>query len=281
MQNALRWWASGLLKSVFVFSEAQGTFLAAGLCYFVLFSLFPLLLVLVAVAAHFVDQAATLVHIQRFVHQALPSQEAQVMGVLQTALANRGGASLLGALVLWWAAKGAFSAATTSLNLVWNSPYPRPFLEETWRSLLLAATAGAAILVSGLGLTALSALASWELPSLGWSPSQMPWVAILMGQLLPALGGLGCFWALYRHLPAIDTSWWAQWPGALAASLLWELMRRGFGWYLDGYGRYDLVYGPLAGMIGFMFWVYLTGIVFLWGACLNRALRDTAYLRRG
>lgn len=263
-----------MLRSAFAFSAANGTFLAAGLCYFVLFSIFPLLLVMVGVAAHFLDQSEALRQVGLFLHQALPRQEKQVMEVLRAVLDNRGGATLMGGLVLWWAAKGAFGAATTALNVVWSATHPRGFLTETWRSLALAATAGAAILISGLFFTALSAALAWELPALGWSPQQLPWIASLVNQLVPWLGALGTFWLFYRVLPAIETTWAAQWPGALAASSLWELLRRGFGWYLDAYGKYDLVYGPMAGLIGFMFWVYLTGIVFLWGACWNRCLQD-------
>lgn len=267
-------WGRSVLRSLFLFSEAQGSFLAAGLCYFVLFSMFPMLLVLLAVAAHALDHTLALKQVELFLRQAMPGQAALLMEVLKATLDHRGKATLLGLVLLLWAAKGGFGAATVAMNQVWEARYPRSWWEETWRSLLLAVTAGAAIWASTLGLLTLSAASTWSWPGLGWHPKHLPGVAALVAQLAPWLGALLAFWSLHRWLPAIDTTWRAQWPGALAASLVWEGIRRGFATYLLAYGKYDLVYGPLASLIAFMVWIYLTGVVWIWGACLNRALEE-------
>ena len=59
-------------------------------------------------------------------------------------------------------------------------------------------------------------------------------------------------------------------PGALTASISWELLRRLFGYYLDHMAKYDMVYGSLSGIVGFLFWIYVSAILILLGAEVSR-----------
>lgn len=54
--------------------------------------------------------------------------------------------------------------------------------------------------------------------------------------------------------------------GTAVAVACFEVLKAGFFWYLRTLARYPLVYGPLAGVIVFMVWVYLVSVVVLLGA---------------
>jgi membrane protein len=75
--------------------------------------------------------------------------------------------------------------------------------------------------------------------------------------------------------------WRYLWPGALVAAVGAELLKTGYAYYLAYFANYNLVYGSLGAVIGFMFLVYLTATVFLFGAELSAALPATAPVRSG
>ena len=66
--------------------------------------------------------------------------------------------------------------------------------------------------------------------------------------------------------------------GGLLAALLFELAKRGFGWYLTNFATYEAVYGALATIPIFLVWIYLSWLVLLLGAEFTRTL---AVFRRG
>jgi membrane protein len=60
--------------------------------------------------------------------------------------------------------------------------------------------------------------------------------------------------------------------GAVFASTVWVLVSLGFSWYLSRFAHYDLTYGSLGSLMGFMMWTWLGLMVILFGAELNSEL---------
>jgi membrane protein len=81
---------------------------------------------------------------------------------------------------------------------------------------------------------------------------------------------VGLFITLYRLLPHGDSTWREILPGAIGAGLLWELAKKAFLFFISTYiSASNLVYGPVAAIIAFLTWAYLSGHIFLFGAYLN------------
>ncbi len=81
---------------------------------------------------------------------------------------------------------------------------------------------------------------------------------------------IGLFMMLYAALPHGTSTWREILPGAMGAGLLWELAKKGFLLFVSTYVSIsNLVYGSVAGMIAFMVWAYLSGLIFLFGAYLS------------
>ena len=78
----------------------------------------------------------------------------------------------------------------------------------------------------------------------------------------------------YKFLPNRQLSWTDVLPGALVAAMAWEVLRRLFGWYLEHIARYHMVYGSLGGIVGFLFWIYISATIFLIGVEVARALSE-------
>jgi membrane protein len=67
-------------------------------------------------------------------------------------------------------------------------------------------------------------------------------------------------------------------PGAAAAALVWVAGSLGFSWYIDNVLHLDATYGALAGVVGFMLWVWFSVLVVLMGAELNAEIEHQTAL---
>jgi membrane protein len=85
------------------------------------------------------------------------------------------------------------------------------------------------------------------------------------------------FSVLYRFAPCRAEPRW-RWitPGGAIAALAWVAMSALFSWYVQNFGHYDKTYGSLGAMVGFLTWVWLSLMVVLLGAELNREVEKAA-----
>jgi membrane protein len=74
------------------------------------------------------------------------------------------------------------------------------------------------------------------------------------------------FYVLYRVPPAVTLPWTALTIGALAATLLFQLARWGFAWYVSIAQGTLVLYGTLGGLMFFFLWLYYASLVFILGA---------------
>jgi membrane protein len=256
------------------FTADNCTFLAAALCYFVFFSIFPLLLVLIAIAGHFLTAEQAMSQVMLLTRPLFPQQQSLVGEILVGVTQHRGEASLFGFIVLLWSAKNIFLSLGQALNVIWGVKTDRGWLIENILAIGLALSVGVMIIVVSVGLGLLTALISFKLPVLGWSPGQIPGLLFLAAKGLPVCLAVFTLTSLYVILPNRSLRWRDVLPGALVAAALWELFRRIFGYYLENVASYDLVYGPLSGIVGFLFWIYISASLFLLGAEVSRVRSD-------
>jgi membrane protein len=84
--------------------------------------------------------------------------------------------------------------------------------------------------------------------------------------LIPFLLSFLAFTVLYWVVPATRVRLGDVWPGALVAAVLFEVGKAGFAVYLENFSNYDIVYGSLGAVAAFLFWVYLSALILLFGA---------------
>lgn len=260
----------GFLRELWAaFNADQVPFLAAAVSYFVFFSLFPLLLGLIAVAGFVLAPEEASRRLLAFVVRGFPGQEAYLQAVLESVVARRGPMGAFALLALLWSGKNLFVSLAQALDLIGKEAPPQGWAFAIKRNLLGLAFAvglgGAMVLVGGL-YALIFAILELEIPLLGLQPREIPFIVPLLFNVLPALLVALALLVLYRFLPAHPLPWRdLAWGAALAAGL-WEVLRRLFGWYVMTFGRFDEVYGPATSVIVFLLWLYLSALVFLLGA---------------
>jgi membrane protein len=254
------------------FTEKQAAQASAGLAYYTLFSIFPLLLVFVAGGSYFLDRSQVFNTVTQFVQQALPIPKQVINENLQEVLEERGTAGIISLLTLLWSASGMFTSLAYNINLAWPRASRRNFLQSRLIGLWM--------IVGVIGLIILSLILSWlttRLPFMNIADAS-PLDLVLL-RLISAFGSwltiFLVFLTLYRWIPTLRVKWRATLWGALIASLAWKAVTAGFTWYLgSSLGQYQLVYGSLGAIVAFLFLVYIISLITLFGAHLSAAIES-------
>jgi membrane protein len=251
------------------FTEARSTESAAGTAFFTLFSLFPMLIFVVAVGSFFVDEEMIKEEIVILIPQIIPVSPSLIEDNVVEVLRLRGEATLISVIGLAWSATGAFNLLSRNIN--------RAFPYATSRGFVGSRLIAFAMLVFLIGLLALSSIAVAALNLvLQHSVSlfgreilaEVPFETLLKHSLSLAIGFI-IFTNLYRWIPATRVPWKAALLSALVISIAWDVTTTGFSWYLrSGLAEYRLVYGSLGAVVVLMFWIYLNFIIIYFGAHL-------------
>jgi membrane protein len=254
------------------FTEKQAAQASAGLAYYTFFSIFPLMLVFIAVGSNFLDSHQVFNTVTQFIQEALPISRQVINENLEHILQERDTAGIVSLLILLWSASGMFTNLAYNINLAWPLATRRNFLQNRLVGLWM---------IAGLiGLIILSLILSWlaaRLPFMRLDETSLANLVFL--RLVSALGSwlmiFLVFLTLYHWIPTLRVRWRATLWGALLASLAWKAAIAGFGWYLgSGFGQYQLVYGSLGAIVAFLFLIYIISIITLFGAHLSAAIES-------
>lgn len=236
--------------------ERNITFLAASFAYYAFVSLFPLLLLAVAIGTYVGGDAFADAIVQQ-TKQYLSSEGATLV---RRTIRNTGGnvgASVVGLVVLLWSGLKLFRGLVLAFEEVYEAS-PDPGIVEQIKKGLVA-LGGVAL---GLGLmVAVGAV-------LGASLLQgIPYLPVVGGIVL-LLGLAAVFLPLYYVLPPVDVSFREVLPGTAVAAVGWLALQGGFQLYASGSGKFGLT-GILGSVLVFLTWLYFAGVILLLGAIVN------------
>jgi len=243
------------------FVQHQGNANAAAIAYYTLFSIFPLTLLLISLGSFLLDTAQAQPAALAVVRVYVPTGVEFVQRNIERVLEMRGTIGIIGVLAFIWSASGVFGGLSRAINSAWDVDRPRP----AWAERGLAA--GMVLLIALLFFLSLLSTAAFELVArLSTIILGEPMWTGLSTRILPYIFTLLLFSFLYRVLPHTRVTWPEVLPGALLASLAWEVAKYGFTFYLTRFASYNLVYGPVAAVIALLLWSYISGVIILLGA---------------
>jgi membrane protein len=243
------------------FLKHQGHANAAAIAYYTLFSLFPLTLLLISLGSLVLNSEEAQGAALALVRGYLPAAVGLVRGNIQRVLELRGRATIIGVVGFVWAASGVFGGLSRAINRAWDLHRPRP----PWAERALAL--GMVLLIALLFFLSIFSTAAFEVVSrLSTVILFEPVWTGLSTRILPYIFTVLLFSFLYRVLPHARVAWTEVLPGALLASLAWEVAKYGFTLYLTSFAAYNLLYGSVAAVIALLLWSYISGVIILLGA---------------
>src|SRR5690606_16143157 len=242
-------------------------FVAGGVTFFVVLSLFPTLAAFVTIYGLFADPNDAWDRLQ-FLYSVLPGPVAEFLGGEMQRLAENSQTELTFTLA-WtlalslWTANGAIKVLFYGLNVAYHEVERRNFFK--YNLICMAFTLSglfAVLLAAGMVVGVPVVLGVFGLAE-EWAylaPFRWP---VLLAVYIAALT------VIYAFGPCRARARW-RWltPGAMFAAVLSLGLSLGFSWYLQTFVR-TAAYGPLAAMMGFLLWTWLSVQIILMGAELN------------
>lgn len=256
--------------------------MAAALSYYVLFSFFPLLLVILGIAGALIGpetQAYRDVQ-QQIVRELPPAVHELVVGTMVYLNKNSVGAGIVGFSLLFLTASSMFVIFRQSVNRIWGSPARISdagspvkmvffFILNKLVSYLLVLATGLLVLVAFLVDVLTRAVVEWvshvhEHVAITQRVDELQVIRAL--QISSSLFIMGMtFWALFRLLPPVRPQWGDVWPGAMiTALLLVGLQQFAAGGVVSIFSAF-LYYGVIGSVMILMLWVYLACLIVFFG----------------
>ena len=247
------------------FARNNCPYIAAGIAYWTLFSLFPLALAGFSVLGFVYSSPEAQQRAVEAVIDLIPVSADYIEGLVQEVARARGALGAVAVVGLLLAGGAVFSAVRKGVNHCWHIGHPQYFVFERAIDLLmllgLALLALVMVVLSTdfLGLGTLASVPERVAGGLaGEAVVELATFAVTFGMLL----------LLYRFVPNTTVQFSDVGVGALAGALLFQGVRIGFGAFLEVSTGYTLLYGSLSAVMAMLTWAYLSSLSILWGAQL-------------
>ena len=261
-------------------SDDDATHMAAGVAYYALFSIFPLLLGLIAIVSYLdvLESETVRTEITDFVTDYLPGSEDMIDSNVESANRLQGALGVFAILGLIWSGSAIFGAVARAVNRAWDVHKDRPLLVSKPRQLVMALGVGVLFMLSLSAATfarVAGHLSESNVPGVGFLVEAIG-VVLLQGSSFVL--SLCIFLLIYKFMPNTRTYWGYIWPGALLAAVLFELAKNAFILFLDRIATFESVYGSLGPVIALLLWTYVSSLILILGAELSS---EYGRLRRG
>ena len=234
---------------------------AAGVAYYSIISIFPLLLGLIAVFGFFLPSVNLQDALLKFIGNNIPGATNMIKDNVDAIIRLRGVMSILSIVILFWGASSLFSSISLAINRSWNIIKYREFFIRKANEIGMVFGTGILFLLS-LGASAIVTLTrgAFNLPTTNGS------AVYLSGRVIAFVLMFAIFLLLYKFVPNIKTQWRYVWQGALLAAIMFELARTLFLFYLEHFANYQIIYGSISSIIVLLIWIYYSSFILILGA---------------
>ncbi len=251
--------------------DAFGT--AKASAYSSIFTFFPALLVLGSVVATLNRGEVYLREISYALGTILPAGSSTALSYLRGSTERPLGLLLSASLLTIWSASGVI--------ISWMDGFRRAYqLPKTWGLVQERVIAISLVLMAGIPMTFSTILVAFgsriEMRILFLIGHEFgPLILLLWGAIrwtIAILTSIAVIQLIYHNAVPRTQPWHSVLPGAVLATAMWLLSTALFGWYLQHYADYSIIYGSLGVGIALLVWMYLISLVVLIGAEFNAML---------
>ena len=277
-------------KTVTAWQDDYASSMGAALAYYTVFSVAPLLVIVVAVAGFFFGQSAAQGELFMQLRDALGDEgAATVQALVKSASGPRRGilAGVVGVVVLVVGATTVFAELQSALDRIWRVPMQerahgiRHLLRNRLLAFGLVLVAGLMLLVSIVIGTAIHAFAHW------WGRIPGGWHRIIEGLdiVISMILATTLFAMIYKWMPRAKVAWRDVWIGAFVTAVLFEIGKLLIGVYL-GKTAIASAFGAAGSIVVLLVWVYysaqivLLGAEFTWVYATERMEREGARVQQ-
>jgi YihY family inner membrane protein len=264
-------WAT-LRLAIKRFSEIDGTQAAAAFAFYAFFSLFPLIVLMVTVASTFIDRDRAGSEIIAYVEAYVPisgEMQSYIFDTIAGVIHSSGQAGVIAFLILVWTSMQFFNTLIHAADRAWGAD-THNWWRLPFKSFFFLAIMIGSVLV-GIAMPVLVKMAKdWLSPQNDFRS----WVYALWGYVIPLFVVFLSLTLFYRLAPRRRIRFSQVWVSALCATALLQGAENLFVVYLKSFATLNAIYGAFGGIMALVLWIYLSGCIFIFGACLCAAQAD-------
>jgi membrane protein len=267
-----------VLKNTFIaFIDDRGLKLSASLAYYTLFSLAPLLLLVISLAGFFFGREAIQGQIFSEINGLIGNTAAaQIQEIIKNMelSGKTNSAVLIGSITLLIGATSVFAEIQESINMIWKVK-AKP--KRGWVKILDRFLSASLIVGLGFLLIVTFIVNGLLLVLSDWMKSYFPDVTVILFQLLNIIIGFvvitTLFGVIFKVLPDAKIAWKEVRAGAFFTACLFLIGRFLIGLYIEKSDT-GLAYGAAGSLIVILVWVYYTAAILYIGAEFTRVYSD-------
>ena len=269
--GGLRLLGLAMWRGVWELYNSEGLTHAAAIAYYALLSLFPFLLVVLSLVGTIPADANDRDAVVRFVFRYFPRQFDFMTGQLDAFRGRTLQLGIGGLVALTWAALGVFGAISSAIDHAWGVERRRSFWMHRLMSFLMMVSAGAIFIVAII----LASVARLAPTNFLWQYIErslwLVWLSTVTADYGATLLLIVCVALLFYFIPNTEMRFRWVWPGAILTGLLWRGALSAFSWYARDLARWNAVHGSIAAVVVFLFWVYISAVILLYGVEMTAA----------
>lgn len=251
--------------------EDEIFFLAGAISFNVLVAFVPLLLAILGIAGTVLrfqgaDAQQTLLN---YLHQLIPAAvNVDVEPILRELAAQSTGILSVGTLFFLWVATRLLGTLRTVLRQIFDLTETRSIVSGKIFDIKMVLAAGTLFALNVALTIGLRIGAGFVSNVLGVDPAEIPVLGHareLWPQAIAFLTLWVMFLLIYRYLPPRRIGWSTSIVAATFTSVLVELLKYGFSWYVTAVADFGSAWGNIATFVILVFWIYYTSVVFILG----------------
>jgi membrane protein len=266
--------AAGIVRySIHAFRADNCIHWAASLSFYTLFSLLPIIFLMVAVVGFVLgSEVGLLDEVIALVKESLPYLSDTIIDDLHGLIERRRLYSGFSVLVIIWCAEFVLRAIHDAMIPIFGIVEKKGFIIHTLHSWGIFLVATVVIIFSITVTMVINLLQLKMIPIFGAEVSAILFQSIAVRYFLPLIVVLTATAVILKML-AGKKLWFsdALW-GGLFFALFWELAKHIFAWYVVNFASYNMIYGSLGALMIFLVWIFYSFNLLLFGAELSHAI---------
>jgi membrane protein len=264
LKEKLKYYGKSLLGEL---KKDRATGLAAQQAYYYMLALFPLLILLIAIVPYLNIDPQKAINV---VNKLLPSQSAELLrdNVVKLVSERNGGLLTFGIIGTIWSASSGMNAFIKAMNIAFDVEETRSFIKARLVSIMLTLGLILAFVVALL-LPVFGKVIMDTIQSFIHIPEPFDIVFTIVRWVVAIVVMAAVLAGLYRVAPNKHYPFKHVIPGAIFATVVWQLISLGFSFYVSNFGNYSATYGSIGGVIVLMLWLFLTGLALVLGGEIN------------
>jgi membrane protein len=270
------------LKGIYRQSVDENVFfLAAGIAFNGLLCLLPLLLLLTSLFGIILQSSIVPIQkIDELLTAAFPqlpyTQQivSSLKNIVRDVVRYRSALGLYGIGILLWAAASMFSSVRLVLNRIYKVSPSKLVIIAFLENVLLVMMLGLLFFVANFFTWTISGLKSFFSDLPGFEFIDFKGILKTTSMIIPSVLAFIMFYIMNRFMPDQRVPSKVAVVASLTTTILWWIAGKGFGWYLVTFHSYNKLYGTYAFMVVFLFWIYYSAVVFVFGVMVGQLYRQ-------